>query len=352
VELVDLTHMVPMDFFDLGRSSLEEMVSAITRTSIDGTEWSDEAGDVLSLRLGSREAPLIRLSAAEQSVPVIGIDTTNIELGQTERGVLCAVRGTVVKAEEGGYEYIRHGPFIFHITNGNKQVLYENLMESFLGLREAGAAPPLEKMTERIRSVLERWLQRQVSLAHRGALILWDGSLGAPRTSRSLSLMSGMLREARERENTVLAFSKKTTLTLWNGGRDLVDNHLAPSLLDIDEDARANYAGQLCFLGHVYAAKLWPGSFTLRLDIDRSMPVSEAAKEVGKLLVSDCLRENYPETLRLAHILSKFSAAEIIGIHRFIGKTYGLEVSQYPDIRGAILGPLEGNSQSRGVFVH
>ena len=352
MELADLTHMVPMDFFDLGRSSLEEMASTITRLGTDGVEWSDEAGDVLSLRLGNHEAPLIRLNPAEESVPVIGIDTTNIELGQTERGTLCAIRGTVVKVEEDRYEYVRHGPFIFHITNRNRQTLYENLMESFLGMRESGAAPPLEKMTERIRSVLERWLQRQVSLTYRGALILWDGSLAAPRTSRSLPLMNRILREARERENTILAFSKKTTLTLWNGGRDLVDNCLAPSLLDIDEDARLSYAGQLCFLGYVYAAKLRPGSFTLRLDIDRSIPVSEAVKGVGKLLVSDGLRENYPETLRLAHILSKFSQAEIIGIHRFIGKTYGLEISQYPDVRGAILGPFEGNGLPRGVFVH
>jgi hypothetical protein len=352
MELADLTHMAPLDFFDLGRSSLEEMASTIKRSGMDGAVWSDEAGDTLSIRLRNHEAPLIRLSAAEHSVPVIGVDTTNIELGQTERGVLCAVRGTVVKVEEGNYEYIRHGPFVFHITNRNRQTLYESLMESFLGMHESGAAPPLEKMTERIRSLLERWLQRQVSLAHRGALILWDGSLAAPRTSRSLPLMSRMLREARERENTVLAFSKKTTLTLWNGCHDLLDNRLAPSLLDIDEDARLNYAGQLCFLGYVYAAKLRQGSFTLRLDVDRSLPISKGVEGVEKLLTSDCLRENYPETLRLAHILSKFSAAEVIGIDCFIGKTYGLHIGQYPDVRGALLGPLEGNGLSKGVFVH
>lgn len=352
MELADVSHMVPMDFFDLGRSSLEEMASITSRPSIDGVEWSDEAGDALILRLGGHNAPLIRLSEAGQSVPVIGIDTTNIELGQTGQGILCAVRGTVVKAEEGRYEYIRHGPFIFHITNTNRQTLYENLMASFLDVRESGHAPPLEKMTERIRGVLERWLQRQVSLTYRGALILWDGSLAAPRTSRSLPLMSRILREARERENTILAFSKKTTLALWNGGHDIVDNRLAPSLLDIDEDARLSYAGQLCFLGHVYASKLRPGSFTLRLDIDRQVPAPEAVEAVQRLLVSDGLRENYPETLRLAHVLSKLSPAEVIGIHRFIGKKYGFQAHQYPNVRGAILGPLEGNGLPRGIFLH
>jgi len=352
VELAGLTHMFPTEFLDLGRSSLEETASIISRLDMDKAEWSDEVGDSLSLSLRASEARLIKLSPVGRSVPVIGIDTTNIELGRTGRGIVCAVRGTVVKVEEGNYEYIRHGPFIFHITNGNKQILYENLMESFLGMHESGASPPLEKMTERIRSVLERWLQRQISLTYRGALIIWDGSLAAPRTSRSLSLMSRMLREARDRNNTILAFSKKTTLAVWNGGHDLVDNRFAPSLLDIDEDARLSYGGQLCFLGHVYAAKLTPSNFTFRLDVDRSTPTSKVVEDVQKLLASDSLRENYPETLCLAHVLSKFSPAEIIGLHRFIGKTYGFQVHQYPDVRGSIFGPFEGNGPARGVFLH
>lgn len=342
--------MIPTDFFDLGRTSLEEMAS-IKRPNMVETEWTDDTDENLMLRIGNCKAHLIRLHAAEISVPVIGIDTTNIELGQTTRGILCAVRGTVVKVDNGHYEYMRYGPFIFHITNGNRQILYENLFESFLGIRESGAAPPLEKMTERIRNILERWLQRQVSLTHNDSIILWDGSLAAPRSSRSLPLMSKMLKEARDRENAVLAFSKKTSLSLWNGTLDLVDSALAPSLLDIDEEARLGYSGQLSFLGHVYAAKLTSGSYTFRLDIDRSIPTQKAIEKAQKLLASDGLHENYPETLRLAHILSKFSPLEIIGMHRFIGKTYGLQSQQGPNVRKAIFGPLDGNVPVEGVFV-
>ncbi len=349
MELVDLTHMVPTGLFDLGRTSLEEM-SCLPELNIGVTEWSDDFGDNLKIRLGNYEAPLIRLCAAEHSVPVVGIDTTNIELGQTARGVLCAVRGTVVKVEDGLYEYLRHGPFIFHITNGNRQVLHQNLTESFLSIRESGPAPPLENMTDRIRSIFERWLQRQVSLNYKGSIILWDGSLAAPRMSRSLPLMRKILKEARNNENTILAFSKKTKLSLWNGNIDLVDSRLAPSLLDIDEEARLGFFGQLCFLGHIYAAKLMPGRYTFRLDIDRSIPALKAIEATQKLLVSDGLRENYPETLRLAHVLSKFSPAETIGIHRFIGKTYGFQTRQNPNIRSAIFGPLEGNVPPKGVF--
>jgi hypothetical protein len=332
-----------MDFFDLGRSSLEEMAGITARPSLDLTECLDDAAKSLRLRLGDHGGELIKLSPADSIIPVIGIDTTNIELGQTSQGMLCAVRGTVVKAEKGRYEYVRHGPFIFHITQRNRQALHDNLTESFLGVHQSGSAPPLEKMMERIRAMLEHWLQRQASFSHSGVLILWDGSLAAPRTSRSLPLMTKMLREAKERENSVLAFSKKTTLALWNGDCDIVDNRLAPSLLDIDQDAREGYAGQITFLGHVYAAKLRPGSYTMRLDVDRSIPTARSVQAIQHLLSSDGLYENYPETLRLAHVLSKFSPAEVIGMHRFIGKTYGFQAHDSPNVRRAILSPLEGD---------
>jgi hypothetical protein len=350
MELADLTHMVPTDFFDLGRTSLEDIAPISKPCLMNRVDWVESEKN-LKVKLGNDEASIIRLFPAEQNVPVIAIDTTNIELGQTGRGILCAFRGTIVKAQEGRYEYTRHGPFIFHITNRNRQILHDTLTES-LGMRESGAAPPLEKMTERIRGILERWLQRQVSISHTGVLILWDGSLAAPRVSRSLPLMNRMLREARDRGNMILAFSKKTTLPFWNGGLNLIDNGLAPSLLDIDEEARLSYAGQLCFLGHVYAAKLMPGNYTFRLDIDRSIPLSRAVDGAQKLLISDGLHENYPETLRLAHVLSKFSPTEIIGIHRYVGKRYACQVQQSPNIRRVIFGPLEGNCPPNGVFAH
>jgi len=348
MELVDLLPPVPTDFFDLSRATLE----VIRKTPIQSqhvSEWLNDADENLRLRIGNHEAPLIKLFPSRTSVPVIGIDTTNIDLGQTSKGILCAVRGTIVKTNNGRYEYTRYGPLPFHITNENRQVLYDNLTESFFGSREHVTAPPLDKMSEVIRGLLERWLQHQVAVSNNDTIILWDGSLAAPRISRSLPLVKMILREARNNSNSVLAFSKKTSLTLWNDSLDLVDSKLAPGLLDVDEEALACAMGNITFLGHVYAAKFSPGKYTFRLDIDRSVS-SNAAEIGGKLLASECLHENYPETLRLAHVLSKLSSMEIVGIHRFIGKKYGFKTSLSPNIRRTIFGPLEGNVPPEGVF--
>jgi hypothetical protein len=349
MELAEL-HPFPKDLLDIGRYSLEEV-----SFNLGEFRENDEGANQDSLLIGEEgehRSRLIRLNAGKKQVPVVAVDTTNTDLGLTKNGLLCAFRGTVVRAEGGRCSYTRHGPFLFHVTHANRQVLYDGLRQVYLGSQKREIAPPVEKMADRIRTVLERWLQHQAVLSNSGAILLWDGSLAAPAASRSTLVVSQMLREARERGNRVLALSKKTTLGLREGTiYDLIDDEYAPSLLNIDEEAREAYGARLRFLGHVYAAKLSHSSFTFRLDIDRGLPDEEAIESVQQLLVSDGLQENYPETLRLAHVLSRFSPSETIGMQRFIRECYGLRFSPPPDVREVIFGPFEGSgsSQHQGV---
>jgi hypothetical protein len=43
----------------------------------------------------------IKLSPVIDGTPVFGVDTSNIELGETAEGILCAIRGTIVWRESG-----------------------------------------------------------------------------------------------------------------------------------------------------------------------------------------------------------------------------------------------------------
>jgi hypothetical protein len=346
LEVVGLIHN-SRHFLDLGCGSLKEFELGIMQ--YDGLEDLD----CLSIEESS-DRPLIRLCPSQNRAQVIAVDATNTELGLTGCGLICAVRGTVVKVDGGKYAYARHGPFIFHITLANLRPLYDELKRIYMGESRDGSVPPVEKMAERVRVILERWLQRQAVITNSDAIILWDGSLAAPPSSSSIYATSRMLSEARARGNRVLAISKKTTLTLRGRALfDLINNELAPSMLDIDSDVCRYYGGKLSFLGHVYAAKLSRGSFTFRLDIDRGLSEDEAVEGVQQLLASDAFRENYPETLRLAHILSRFSPAEVIGMQRLVRERYGLRFSSTPNIREVIFGPFEVGkaSQSLGVTI-
>ena len=177
----------------------------------------DTDGDIegaLQIELDSEmRDKTIGLWQINDETTVFGIDTSNIILGNTGDGVLCAIRGSVVWREKGSYQYARHGPFIFYITDRNRYTLYNSLRQIYLDADDSVGAPILEKTIERIRAILERWLQRQLCEATHDSLILWDGSLTTRTVNGPVSVMDEILHTARNNSNCVIAISKNTTLS-------------------------------------------------------------------------------------------------------------------------------------------
>ncbi len=353
MKVTDLTQLFPRDFLKVSCGSLEGICNSPFRAKDGNSLDLDEFDGEYEIDAGfSRRRRLIRLKKDGREKPVYGIDTSNISLGETAEGILLAFRGSISWRENGIYHYVRHGPFIFHVTERNKQELYTTLLQLYYDAGGRASAPILEMMGTSIRDVLERWLQKQVCISSRRSLILWDGSLTSRAVKSSISVLNELLKAARERSNTVLAFSKKTSLTV-SGRRvnDLLDNQDTPCLLDIDEAARSRYSNQLHFFGRIYASKLTPSQFTFRLDIDRNVSVKEGIDAVQTLLGNDLIVENYPETLRLAHILSRFSESEVIGMQRYVAKNYGLKIIYRPNVRQILFGSYGGFSTMRGGMI-
>ena len=146
-----------------------------------------------------------------------------------------------------------------------------------------------------------------------------------------------LLETARNRLSTVLAFSKNTTLRF--SGHKLTDyakKAVPPCLLQINGFPSSSGPDRL--LGNVYVAKLTRGVCSFRLDIDKKVPCEQGIGAVQSLLGSDLLVQSYPETLRLAHIYSTFTAIEVIGIQRFIAQQYGLRIVTRPNVRRMLFG--------------
>ena len=350
MEVVDFRQMASNDFAKLGSVSLEGLSNAcIKHSTLDylGPDYEPDPNFLAETNIGEGKPIRLRQNAIETSV--YGIDTSNIVIGETREGILSAVRGSIVWRENGRYQYVRHGPFIFHITEENKYVLYNTLRQIYADAENKVGAPILEKAVERIRSVLERWLQKQLCEATHDSLLLWDGSLTTRTGNGSISVLSEMLRTARENRNYVLAISKKTSLSV--SGRKLgglLDDKLTPCLLDVDHAVRTHYGNNLRFFGRMYAAKLAPSPFTFRLDIDRQVSENEGFDAVSRLLANELLRDNYPETLRLAHVLSRFSASEVLAMQRYVVENYGLKIDAELDVRQVLFGPYGGSGQMWG----
>jgi hypothetical protein len=271
--------------------------------------------------------------------PVAAIDVSSIRIGETETGVLCAIRGAIVWKEKNRYRYHRLGPFPFHITEQNKKEIYKLFRNSHFGMQEDTRIPSLFNMQTRIGNLLERWLQLEISCSAYSTIILWDGSMTAGMMDSPVDEMSRLLETARNRLSIVLAFSKSTNLR-FSGHKltDLDEKSEPPCLLQIN--GFPHPSGPVLPLGDIYVAKLTPGVCSFRLDIDKKVPRERGIEAVQSLLGSDLLIQSYPETLRLAHIFSTFTATEVIGIQRFIARECGLKIVARPNVRRLLFGPF------------
>ena len=282
---------------------------------------------------------LIPLKPLLDETTVTAIDVSSIKLGETETGILCAIRGAIIWKEKGQYKYLRLGPFPFHITEENRREIYSLFRQYSFERSEGSMAPSLLNIQVRMGTLFERWLQMHVSCSCKGNLILWDGSLTAGTVDSPVNVMSQLLEIARNGFNSILAFSKISRLRLL-GHRvtDLLWECQPPCLLEIRDSQFPS--GPMRFLGDIYVAKLTRGSCSFRLDIDRKIPYEQRIEAIRKLLGNDALHQSYPETLRLAHIFSTFTASEVIGIQRYIAQEWGLKIVVRPNVRRLLFGPF------------
>jgi hypothetical protein len=292
----------------------------------------------------SPEAELIKLTPNLAKTPIAAVDVASMAIGETERGTLLAVRGAIVWKISNHYRYLRLGPFPFHITDIHREEFRDVLRENHrVAFSHDYALPNILHAQARLTAVLERWMQAFVNQTLRDSLILWDGSLTASTFGTSPQAMRKLLKEARNRQNTILAFSKMTRLLL-HGTRitDLVWQHPPPCLLKMETPSPV---GALCFLGSMYVAKLTKGGLSFRMDVDGSLSDEQAVEGVQKLLGNDVVLQSYPETLRLAHILSTFTASEVIGLQRYIVKERGMKIVIRPNVRRLLFGRFGKGSE-------
>jgi hypothetical protein len=317
--------------------NIESSILQTNQTTLNQpqTEHIADATPIMKIQQPST-IKTIPLEPAQDEKPVVAVDVSSIRIGETETGELCAIRGAIVWKEKNRYKYQRIGPFPFHITEQNKNEIHKLFRNHYF---EFSDAPNIVNVPARMGSLLERWLQLGISCSTYDAILLWDGSMTAGTVDSPADEVSRLLEVARNRLSTVLAFSKNTTLRF--SGHKLTDyagKAVPPCLLQINGFPAS--LGPVLLLGNIYVAKLTRGVCSFRLDIDKKVPQEHGIEAVQCLLGSDLLVQSYPETLRLAHIYSTFTATEVIGIQRFIARQYGLRIVTRPNVRRMLFGPF------------
>ena len=283
----------------------------------------------------------IQIKPDRQETLIAAIDTSTIKIGETVTGIIVAVRGAITWRQNITYKYTRLGPFIFHITEDNKNFVFNTLEHAYFSTTYGSmhqSAPNIMQMPTRLASLLERWMQTQVARTLKNGVILFDGSLTSGTVDTPTQRLREILNQARKNSSIVLAFSKATTLRA-NGIliTENLPNYEPPYLL---ETTGLHFRPPTTLLGAVYVARLNKANFAFRLDIDKEASETQRIGAVQKLLGNDLYKQSYPETLRLSHILCTFTANEVLAIKHFITRTHGIQIINRPDMHRLLFGPF------------
>ncbi|MEM2922025.1 MAG: hypothetical protein QXF26_06890, partial [Candidatus Bathyarchaeia archaeon] len=147
--------------------------------------------------------------------------------------------------------------------------------------------------------------------------------------------------------NAVLGVSKATKLVCYNRRvTEMLNNHEEPCMLNLDKEVRQQFHPfPIKLLGRIYIARLSAEGFVFRIDIDDYLSEDEGVESVRSLVSSDILYQGYPETLRLAHILSSFTFNEVLGIQRHLSQQYDIRINRETSIRRSLFGPFSTSSE-------
>jgi len=298
----------------------------------------EEADDevVLSLDQEPSDFRYFPVEPKSSSCFVTAIDVSSMKVAESENGFVCAMRGAVVWRDSRSYTYTRCGPLVFHIGSMPIAQLAPSVSHEDLG------SPSLMRALSRFRNLLERWIQYRVCSTLENGIVLFDGSLTCGTPDNPTRRLQLILDIAKERGNVVIAFSKATKLLLSGHNVTKLASHAKPPcLIDIDSSVIKQFPTHpIRLLGRIFVAKLAQRGFPFRVDIDRDVPLESEFESVGKLLSNDSVQQGYPETLRLAHILSTFTANEVTGIQRFLCKSYGFRMNPRLNMRRSLFGPF------------
>jgi hypothetical protein len=328
----------PQEFVQLCLSSLKKLHGQQVQSSLSMPITKSDGKNALLTSSVILPLEVIPLHAIHEDFPVAGIDVSSIKVGETQEGIIIALRAAIVWNTNHKYRFLRLGPFLFHITDENKDHIFTLLRKHNFDLSDVISTPDSTRLQTRIMSIFEHWIQMSLNTASQNTLILFDGSLTAGTPDAPESIISKMLQSARTRQNSVLAFSKFSRLRF--NGRCIIDlayKRTAPCLVRIDY--LKSFTDSFRLLGDVYVAKFTEWGVPFRLDIDKELSRFQAVEAVQRLLGNDLVYQGYPETLRLAHIYSTFTASEVIGMQRYLTQQRGLQILEKPNLRRLLFGP-------------
>lgn len=292
--------------------------------------------------------------AARRVPPVTAVDTGVVRLGNTEDGMVAAVRAAAITYHPDGRQIlktVRTG--LVYVNQTNRLGLFHQMGEAFYRPDfyvhlddddiptelKVKLGPHDHRTLDRLRNLVERKLQEYVITTAPPGILLIDGALTIRTFDTPGTYMTRLGDIAEERGISLVAVSKKTGLAV--NGVDitmLLGDGVRPNRRKLTRAIKRERGER--FLGDLYVARFAAGGDTYRVDVAPAEGLGSA--QVFDQMYTACrFRNGYPEPLLTAHIYSYMTPPVVAQLQAHAVAAHGLIVK--PDINfGPIFAPFGG----------
>ena len=282
-----------------------------------------------------KKQPCITLTTIQplkEETPIVGIDSSSIQLAETEEGVLYAAKSGIAIATQGQIQaHFKIGPILFYLSEDTLGHSELDHRITKLILFDSESAKRL------IRVRVERAIQLELSQHFAGAILLVDGSLRASVFEHTGYTLRKVVENCSLYKNTVAGISKSTKLRILDKVSLPLTKIKAPGFIDVNLIIKSlvrniNGDSLLVKFGNGYTSPI------LRVDIASANGNKETS--LGKILGNDSIARGYPETLQLAHHISTFTGTEVSCLKSHILNKYNVVELVSEEIRKKLLGSI------------
>src|SRR5207245_2071844 len=175
----ELQHPIPEALLQLSTKSMQSRrASTLTPRTVSLVDMGLDDGDsdeqleigASSIAMGLKRSPINPL---RDTLPIAACDAASVKIGETETGMIFAIRAVAVWRQPDRFEFTRWGPLLFHITNSEEPERLRDEDSRVFG----GLSVKTLRVLTRLRNHVERWTQGVLSETVKNGVILLDGSL-------------------------------------------------------------------------------------------------------------------------------------------------------------------------------
>ena len=277
-------------------------------------------------------AQVMTIQPVKEETTVLGVDSSSIQIAETEEGAIYAVKSGIATAILGKIlAHFKMGPILFYLTEDTLKHSELDHRIIKLVLLDSESAKRL------IRIRVERAIQLVLSHHFSGSILLVDGSLRSSVFEHRMHALKKVVEDCSLYNNTIVGLSKSTKIRILDKLSHPLTKIKGPGFMDVDliiKSLTRNTIGDslLVKFGSSYASPI------LRADISTSD--RDRGRSLGKILGNDSIARGYPETLQLAHHISTFTTTEISCLKSHILNKYDVIELVPEDIRKKLLGSI------------